>query len=287
MTTTSGDAPTSVELGEEVERAAALLCGSLAASDSGTAPLVSLRDGFVRVLRSRLARHGIVIGRMPSTNRLDHALVRVLSERKVDHVLDVGAHTGGFGRVLRDLCGWRGPICSFEPVHSSFVELERAMEHDPTWHGHEMALGSAPATAVMRHFPAHSIFDSLLPASAYGRRRFAELASTSTEEPVTVQRLDAVIDEVLLFGPNERLLLKTDTQGFDLEVVRGASNCLDRIVAIQIELPAIAIYDGLPPLGVAIDEIMGLGFYPVGFFPITRDRTLRVVEFDGLFVRAP
>lgn len=248
---------------------------------------MSIRDRLAGALRARLARNGIVIGRTPSTNRLDHALVRVFSERNVDYVLDVGAHTGEFACFLRDMCGWRGPISSFEPVHSSFVQLGRAMEDDPKWHGHEIALGSGSATALIRHFPAQSNFDSLLPVSEYGRNRFGALASEFSEEPVTLQRLDAIIDEGLPFAPSEAFLLKTDTQGFDLEVVRGASNCLDRIVSIQIELPAIAIYDGLPPLGTAIDEIMELGFYPVGFFPITRDRGLRVVEFDGLFVRAP
>ena len=258
----------------------------MAPSDPGNALLVSIRDWFAGALRARLARRGIVIGRTAATNRLDHALVRVLSERNVDYVLDVGAHTGEFARLIRDQCGWEGPICSFEPVHSSFVQLERAMKHDPKWHGHAIALGSASATATMRHFPARSDLDSLLPSNEYSRYRYGALTSTFSQEPVTVQRLDAIIDKGLLFAPSDALLLKTDTQGFDLEVVRGASNCLDRIVSIQIELPSIAIYENLPPLGIAIDEIMELGFYPVGFFPISRDRGLRVVEFDGLFVRA-
>jgi FkbM family methyltransferase len=248
---------------------------------------VSTRDRFVNALRARLAHNGIVIGRTPLTNRLDHALTRVLSEHNVDYVLDVGAHWGESGRLFRDRCGWRGPVCSFEPTHASFVKLEKAMEHDPTWHGHKMALGSTPTTAVIRHFQPHSQFDSLLPVSEYGRHHFAALASTFTEERVAVQRLDAVIDEVLLFAPSKALLLKTDSQGSDLDVVRGASSCLDRVVALQIELAATAIYDGLPPLGVAIDEIMGLGFHPVGFYPVTREEGLGVVEFDGLFVRAP
>ena len=204
-------------------------------------------------------RHRTYCGDQSARSRL----VRVLSERNVDYVLDVGAHTGEFARLIRDQCGWEGPICSFEPVHSSFVQLERAMKHDPKWHGHAIALGSASATATMRHFPARSDLDTLLPSNEYRRYRYG-----------------------LLFAPSDALLLKTDTQGFDLEVVRGASNCLDRIVSIQIELPSIAIYENLPPLGIAIDEIMELGFYPVGFFPISRDRGLRVVEFDGLFVRA-
>jgi FkbM family methyltransferase len=237
------------------------------------------------LVRSPLARRGIVVGRMPTANRLDHALVRVLSARSIDYVLDVGAHTGEYGRFLRQECGWAGPICSFEPVHSSFLELTRAIEGDDGWRGYEMALGSKTELTVIRHFPEGSRFDSLLSPTEYGRRRFAALASPFREEPVTVRRLDEVIDEVLPPSPSDRMLLKIDAQGFDLEVLHGAANCLDRIASLQLELPALAIYEGLPDFGNAIGEVMKFGFDPVGFFPVTRDQNLRVIEFDCLFVR--
>jgi FkbM family methyltransferase len=201
-------------------------------------------------------------------------------------VLDVGAHTGEFARFLRRQCGWNGPICSFEPVHANYVELTRAMGGDGAWHGCEMALGGTPRTAVMRHFPDASNLDSLLPATEYGRRRFPILGSQFTEERVAVQRLDAIIEDVLTFARGDAMLLKIDAQGFDLDILRGATACLDRIVSVQLELPALAVYEGAPALGDAIEEVRSLGFDPVGFYPVFRDHELPVAEFDGLFVRA-
>jgi FkbM family methyltransferase len=248
---------------------------------------VSLRDRLMRSVRSRLARRGIYVAKIPTASRLDAALIRVLSACHVDCVLDVGAHKGRFAEFLRRDCGWEGPICSFEPVHSNFVALTRTMEQDDAWRGYEMALGSGPETTVIRHFPDAPHFDSMLASSEFGRSRFPELAAEFREETITVERLDAVIDELVPPSTGQTLFLKIDAQGFDLEVLRGATKCLHRIVAVQLELSVIAIYEGPPTFGVAIQEVMELGFDPVGFFAVARDENLRVVEFDALFVRRP
>ena len=42
------------------------------------------------------------------------------------------------------------------------------------------------------------------------------------------------------------MLLKTDTQGWDLEVIEGAAGCLERVVALQVELSVRPIYEGSP-----------------------------------------
>jgi FkbM family methyltransferase len=250
-------------------------------------PGVTIRDRLLAAVRPRLARHGIALGKAPMFNRLDHALMRVLQGYDIDCVLDVGAHRGESVRFLRRMCGWKGPIVSFEPVHSDFVELVRAMEHDHAWRGIETALGATGGTATIRHFPKGSQFDSLLPLSDLGQRFFPVIASDIEHEPVVVQRLDAVIDDAPEVLPGDAALLKIDAQGSDLDILRGATKCMDRVASLQIELPVLAIYEGLPTLGSAIDEVTAYGFDLVGLFPIARDDDLRVLEFDGLFVRKP
>lgn len=66
----------------------------------------------------------------------------------------------------------------------------------------------------------------------------------------------------------------------------GATGLSDRIVSVQVELPSLGIYDGLPSLSEAIAEVSSHGFDPVAFFPVGFDRDgLRPIEFDGLFIR--
>ena len=247
---------------------------------------MNYRERLKAAARSALARKGIVLGKVPLPNRLDHALVRVISAYEIDCVLDVGANRGQFARFLREACAWKGPIHSFEPVHSTFIELCLAMNDDPAWRGFEMALGSKSGTTKIHHFPDLPWMDSVLPPSEYGRRRIGGLDSRPDEEVVALERLDSVIDTSLPSSARA-ILLKVDAQGSDLEVLRGAKGCLPRISAVLLELSAIAVYEGLPPLGVSIQEVMSLGFDPVGFFPVARDPDLRVVEFDSLFVRRP
>lgn len=65
-----------------------------------------------RRLRRAVRRLGIdVVRHRPA----GHDLVRLLHRYEIDLVLDVGAHRGDFGALLRE-AGYRGRIVSFEPL---------------------------------------------------------------------------------------------------------------------------------------------------------------------------
>lgn len=88
--------------------------------------------------------------------------------------------------------------------------------------------------------------------------------------------------------PDPKVLLKVDTQGYDLEVVEGAAEVLWRVAALQLELPVKHVYDGVPGLAVTLERLDQLGFEVTGMFPVTRDRDqLRVIEFDCVLRRKP
>ena len=86
-------------------------------------------------------------------------------------------------------------------------------------------------------------------------------------------------------GP-QRLFLKLDTQGYDLEVLRGATATLSRVVALQSEISFVPIYAGMPSWRESIQRIGELGFAVTGIFAVSRDASLRLVEADCVFVRA-
>src|SRR5215471_3629893 len=76
----------------------------------------------------------------PRTHR--RHMVDILQRFNIDCVLDVGAHYGEFGQLLRDL-RFQGHILSFEPVSASFKRLEAASKGDPKWSIFPFALGSS------------------------------------------------------------------------------------------------------------------------------------------------
>jgi hypothetical protein len=82
-----------------------------------------------------------------------------------------------------------------------------------------------------------------------------------------------------------RILLKTDTQGYDLEVFRGAHGILPHVAIVQMEIPLLHIYRDVPDFCAIIGEVRGQGFHVAGMFPVVLDEAGRLAEFDCLFVR--
>jgi FkbM family methyltransferase len=207
----------------------------------------------------------------------------VLERREVNCVIDVGAHTGGFASELRE-AGYAGEIVSVEPIAESFEALSARTREDPRWRAHRLALGSAEGRARM-HVARQSNFTSLLRPTPFSVEWFGGSA-VEREEEVEVQRLDAVFASLVAHVPRPpRVLLKTDTHCWDLEVIEGAGGCLDRVVAIQVELSLRALYEGSVDWLEALATLRKLGFRPAHLTSVGRDAGLGVVELDCLLIR--
>lgn len=191
----------------------------------------------------------------------------------INCVLDVGAHRGEYARMLR-IFGYRGRIVSFEPVAENYAILTELAANDPAWDVRHMALGSEDGEAEI-NVTENTVFSSFL--TPVDER-------VSARQSVSVRRLDGVFAEVTSGIREPRAFLKMDTQGFDLEVVRGAAGCLGQIPAAQSEMSVVPIYDGSPGFAEALAELESHGFHLSAMFPVLR-RGLRLVEFDCVMAR--
>jgi hypothetical protein len=84
------------------------------------------------------------------------------------------------------------------------------------------------------------------------------------------------------------VLLKSDTQGYDAEVLRGAGEdgLPATVLAVMVELAAQPIYHGQPTMTSVMEMVMTDGFTPVAFEPFFQSSDgLRMVELDALFLR--
>jgi FkbM family methyltransferase len=236
-------------------------------------------------LRRDLAR---IVAPYPDAETLRHHLRRLIRRLGINVVLDVGAHVGQYAHLLRVDVGFTGHIVSFEPCATNYERLTDARRGDLNWRGHQYALGSAPGYCDINVYAAATNLNSFLLPSSYGAGRFPDMAGERRPEQVPVYRLADVFDEVTAHVPRRRVLLKTDCQGFDLEVLEGAKDVLDQIVAVQTELPAMPIYDHMPSLTTILSWLERAGYQPTGMFPITCDPDdLRVIEFDCVCIRGP
>ena len=205
------------------------------------------------------------------------ALRRFLERHRVNVVLDVGANEGQFAAKLRRL-GFVGRIVSFEPDPRAYALLVERHCHDPQWRSYPIALGDTDTDATL-----HLATDSVLSSFLLSLRP----SNVADHVRVPLRRLDRMLDHLLDRIPSPRILLKTDTQGFDLQVLRGASGCLSRFVGVLAELSVLPIYEQSPPLHEAIRAYQDVGFDLVDLSLATRTIDGRLLELDGLFVRRP
>jgi FkbM family methyltransferase len=200
----------------------------------------------------------------------------LLENLGINHVLDVGANTGQYVQELRDI-GYSGRITSFEPVQSCYDELMKKSSRDDLWDIRHHALGAKQEQLEINVSEA-TAFSSFLPANDYANKRYKRIQPTHTEN-VQVERLDAIFNEIT--QPDERVYLKLDTQGYDLQAFAGCQNCMDRILGMQSEVSVTAIYENMPNYLESLKVYQDAGFQLTGLYPIAWDEpTLRVIEFD-------
>ncbi len=158
-------------------------------------------------------------------------------------VADVGAANGSWTRECRTVFP-HATYLLVDPLEENGAALRQLAASDPSrihiWQG---ALGAAPGDMS---FNVHGDQSSFLPSADFkGQSRV-----------VPVRRLDALVAELGLKGP---MLLKADVQGYELEVLKGATQCLPMIEALLLEVSFRRIYDG-PLAHDVIAEAGRLGF---------------------------
>ncbi len=207
----------------------------------------------------------------------------LLDYLKVDCVLDVGANVGQYHDFLRDKVFYDGPIVSFEPVSRHVELLRKRASADGAWHIEGYALGAKDGSLPINVMVSDQ-FSSFLQPDNSQVRDYDQLNVPCHVENVLVRTLDVVmpvLQEKLGF---ERPYLKLDTQGFDLEVLQGARDSLPEVCALQTEASVIGIYKDMPGYMDTIRYLGERGFDITGFYPVSRDRSLRLVEFDCVMI---
>jgi FkbM family methyltransferase len=207
---------------------------------------------------------------------------RLLETLGTDLVLDVGANAGQYGIEIRRN-GYAGRIVSFEPASETFARLRETSQSDPLWTARQIALGSESGAATL------NLAGNDGKSSSFLDQRDVSFGTTATAryvgaETVEVSTLETVGPEMA--SKQDRVLLKIDVQGLELEVLDGAGSFLERVQAIETELSLYPMYEDQPDWRELCDRIGELGFVFFAVDPGYSDpRSGRLVEMDGLFVR--
>jgi FkbM family methyltransferase len=206
---------------------------------------------------------------------------KLLKSRGVDVLLDVGANVGQYVIETR-AAGYAGRVVSFEPLSGAFAQLSEAAAQDALWEVRNHALGAADESAEI-NVSGNTFSSSLLAMEERHQRSAPESAYVATEQ-IAVHRLDSIWDEVV--GDAESVYLKLDVQGFESQVLRGATSSMSAIAVIQAELSFVPLYQDAPLYRELIDMLDGMGFGLAGVEPGFEDpETGEMLQADGVFVR--
>jgi FkbM family methyltransferase len=222
--------------------------------------------------------------------RLEHLafsehLRRVFRRLDVDLVLDVGANEGQFRDFLRTHVGYEGWVASFEPVADAFAAMETRAAKEARWRVFPVALGAADGKAAF-HVSRHSTLSSFREPRFDQSLHVAEKRQVARTVEVEVRTLDALWPAIAETTGARRPYLKLDTQGFDLEVLRGSEAALQQVVALQFEASVVPMYREMPTYMEMISHLNARKFVLSDMFSIARDADMRLIEFDCVMIRS-
>jgi len=233
-------------------------------------------------LRLLARKAGIEVARYNVSQSPAARFAQLLTHHNINVVLDVGANDGGYGRELRE-GGYVGDILSFEPLEVPHQKLLDLAASDPHWHiAQRMALGAEDGEIEI------NVAGNLTSSSVLAMENLHKEAAPQSEyigkERVQIHKLDSISHP--LISAEKKVYLKIDTQGYESEVLLGATNTLKFIAGIQLELSLVPLYQGQTLYREIIDQLLGMGFVLWRLVPgFTDSRTGQMLQMDGIFFR--
>lgn len=211
------------------------------------ARVASLIEGLTGVRVFRVLPRGL---------NLYYDIDRALPHFRATAIFDVGANVGQSAATYRTRFPQARIYC-FEPVGATFAELQENVRADAGILCFRMALGSAKGRAeiaVQQASKLSSMAEVSPSTMAAGRR-----------EAIEVTTLD---DFCQAAGVDQIGLLKVDTEGSDLEVLKGAQGMLEhhRIDLVQVEAGMNAGNRRHVPFDVLKGHLESLGYLLFGIY---------------------
>lgn len=235
---------------------------------------------------SLLRREGVEFGprfrkevwRCPSQTEDWVNLARFLRPSEGIFLLDIGANVGNFTADFLENFKNSRSVC-FEPMSATYKQLAARFQDNPRVVTHHCAISSLDGNAEM-HVENDSTLCSLVEYTEDANAAYR--AGAPQLEQIECKRLDSFPYR----KGAERLFVKIDVQGFEVEVIRGASQTLASADAVLIECSFAEEYKGKEPsFSLACSLLRECGHYPIVFQDYGRSISTYAFERDVLFVK--
>lgn len=245
---------------------------------------------FVPTLRDHLVRLALEAARRLATPEAWAALMsangvpnmrcglRALRDKGVSltHVVDCGAFIGDWTRLCRQVFP-DANVLMIEPQPRRAEALERfSAENGSGIRFANALLGSEPAEAVdffLLDDPGGGTGSSVLSENSNVPRHSITLAMTTLDRTIEEQE----------FPPPE--FIKLDVQGYELEVLKGATRALASAEFVLLEVSVWQYNENSPLIEEVVAFMSGAGFVTYDVFDINRLSDGTLLQLDVLFIR--
>lgn len=193
-------------------------------------------------------------------------------------VIDVGANRGQFALFARKQ--WpNAAIFAFEPLPAAGVLCNKVMAGDPKFTFIKAAIGDTRGVVKM-NITAADDSSSLL---ALGEQHKSIYGSSVVAEEMV--KCGLLLDFVPASAISGSTLMKIDTQGSELMVLRGSRDALDSIGYVYVELSFVELYDKQPLAAEVIAYLHDAGFLLSDVSNVSHTSAGVAIQADMLFTR--
>lgn len=238
---------------------------------------------YREILKSLASNLGLIINKRNLYTSEWVRLKKLFDYHEISLMLDVGANEGQYSQLLREE-GFAGRILSFEPLSTPYKILCSKCSKDSLW--------DAPLKTAIGDFDGDieiNISKNSVSSSTLSILESHTCAAPQSEyissELVKIHKLDSILPTYIQ-NTNEKIFLKIDVQGAELQVLKGAQKWLPLISGVQLEMSLVSLYDGQALYDELMEFMVKQGFYLVAIFPGFSDiHTGHLLQFDGVFFR--
>jgi FkbM family methyltransferase len=195
-------------------------------------------------------------------------------------VLDIGAHRGEFSSAIRAVLP-EAQIYAFAPLPECCGEIERRFGNDGSFQAFSVAIGATHDRITMWR-SSYAKSSSVLPMADLHKHSFPWSAGT-TPLAVEMRALDEYVEHLKL---SEKVLLKIDVQGYEAQVLKGATELLKRVAYVVLEVSFQPLYEGQGAFAEIHAFLQSAGFsYSGNLEQLLSPHDGSVLQADALFVR--
>lgn len=232
---------------------------------------MDIRNSLSLALRNFLSLVGLRLVRL-SPNKVRGIepvldLKYLLRGKSNPTIVDVGANDGEtVSEFLKCIPGAK--IIAFEPFEQCYRILQNLFSSNPDVRIENVALGCSPGSSNLNVYSGNRMNSLLELDDQPGNVMRAKFTAAGTTT-VAIETLD---DFCRANSIGQIDVLKIDTQGFDLNVLKGAVGLLQnrRVTAIQVEVNFIPMYKGQPSFLEIHKFLSDLDYRLVDFYNQTR-----------------